>query len=298
METVKEEQTVRKQASHSTPMPALQNQLLLKSILGAQPSLFFDLGVQTKKICVLIPCHNEERGIGNILDMIPALSFIKSFYDIMVLVVDNNCIDKTAAIAESKGAVVIHESRQGKGHAVKTGFQLVPDDADYVVMIDGDGTYDISEIFRLIEPLEKNFADVVVGSRLNGRMDQGSMGNLNRVGNWLFTFLVRVAYQTNVTDVCSGFFAWKRGVVQKLSQHLESDGFSLEMEMITKLAHLHYECCSVPISYHPRAGHSNLRPIRDGISIMRTWLKNLWWKPRISQPDVSGMGSYFPLFHS
>jgi hypothetical protein len=106
------------------------------------------------------------------------------------------------------------------------------------------------------------------------------MKRLNRWGNWFFTFMARVGYKTNVTDVCSGFFAWKRAVVDELLLYLESDGFSIEMEMITKMARMNYDCYSVPISYNPRNGKSNLRPIKDGISILHAWFRNLMWKPR------------------
>jgi hypothetical protein len=88
-----------------------------------------------------------------------------------------------------------------------------------------------------------------------------------------------VGYNTNVTDVCSGFFAWKGTVIENLVGQLESDGFSVEMEMITKMARMGYGCYSVPISYNSRRGESTLRPINDGIKILHAWLRNLNWKP-------------------
>ena len=236
--------------------------------------------ITTLKVCLLIPCYNEEKGVGMVIDNLPISLLQESNYTVEVIVIDNNSMDRTAEVAASRGATVLHESKQGKGCAVITGFQSVPEDADYVVMIDGDGTYDIREILRLLEPLEHNFADVVVGTRLLGKVDSDSMKGLNRLGNWFFTFLARIAYKTNVTDVCSGFFAWKREVVKDLAQYLESNGFSIEMEMIVKMARMNYDSCSVPISYHPRAGSSSLRPIYDGFLILRTWLRYLHWKPK------------------
>jgi dolichol-phosphate mannosyltransferase len=251
------------------------------------------LDIVTRKVCLLIPCYNEENGVGIVIDNLPISSLQESNYTVKVIVIDNNSVDMTAEVAASRGATVLHESKQGKGCAVITGFQNVPEDVDYVVMIDGDGTYDIREILRLLEPLERDFAEVVVGTRLHGKLDYDSMKGLNRLGNWLFTFLARIAYKTNVTDVCSGFFAWKREVVTDLAQYLESNGFSIEMEMIAKMARMNYESCSVPISYHPRAGSSSLRPIHDGSLILKTWLKYLFWKPskkrtlKITQPKLS-----------
>ncbi len=221
------------------------------------------------------------------IDSIPKASLAELGYETEVIVIDNNCTDGTADIAKAKGAKVIKENKQGKGYAILAGFREVPADASVVVMIDGDGSYDAKELPRLLEPLENNFGDVIVGSRLHGKLKDGSMKPFNRFGNWLFTFLARVGYQTNVTDVCSGFFAWKRCVVENLAGHLESNGFSVEMEMITKIAKMDYSCYSVPISYNSRNGKSSLRPIKDGVSIMHAWLKNITWKPVPVQKERS-----------
>ncbi|MHA2284043.1 MAG: glycosyltransferase family 2 protein [Promethearchaeota archaeon] len=235
---------------------------------------------KTKKIVILIPCYNEEEGIGKVIDDIPYRALRESNYMTQVIVIDNNSKDRTAEISKSKGAFVIKEPKQGKGYAIVKGFRNIPYDADIVVMIDGDNTYDIKEIGRLVELLECNFADAVVGTRLNGKLTIGSMNGIHRIGNWFFTFLARTAYKTNVTDVCSGFFAWKSEVIKKMRDYLESDGFSIEMEMIIKMAKLHYECFSVPISYQSREGDSHLKPFKDGMLIFRTWLKYLKWNPR------------------
>ena len=269
-----------KTENHTDSSEALQEILRLIYIVKNSNVALNQSDELTRKICLLIPCYNEEQGVGVVIDNLLVSSLHEANCTVEVVVIDNNSKDMTAEVAASRGATVLNEAKQGKGCAIKTGFQYVPDDVDYVVMIDGDGSYDIREILRLLEPLEHNFADVVVGTRLHGKLDCDSMKGLNRLGNWIFTFLARIAYHTNVTDVCSGFFAWKREVVKDLAQYLESNGFSIEMEMITKMARLNYESCSVPISYHPREGSSSLRPIQDGLLILRTWLRYLNWKPK------------------
>jgi dolichol-phosphate mannosyltransferase len=90
---------------------------------------------------------------------------------------------------------------------------------------------------------------------------------------------VRYFVHSNVTDVLTGYFAWRREVTTELRRHLRSDGFSIEMEMIIKMARLRFEICSVPITYAPRAGESKLRPVRDGLSILNVFLRNYRWKP-------------------
>lgn len=231
-----------------------------------------------KKITVLIPCYNEEKGIGTVIKSFPLDKAAAHGYDVCVIVVDNNSDDSTANIARSMGATVIHEPHSGKGNAMRRGFASIPADTDYVVMIDGDNTYRPEEILRLIEPIDSGFCSVVIGSRLGGRIADGSMGFLNRAGNWIFSHLVRYVYRVNVTDVLTGYFAWKRETIENLYPHLKSDGFAIEMEMITKMARMGEEIYSVPISYHSRAGSSSLNPIYDGLRIFWMFLKNLRWR--------------------
>lgn len=233
-----------------------------------------------KKITVIIPCYNEEGGIGKVIKSFPLEKIRHHGYLLDILIVDNNSTDRTAEIAKSFGARVIHEPKKGKGNAIRLGFYNISDDTDYVVMLDGDDTYRPEEILRLVEPLNSDFCDVVIGSRMSGRIIDGSMTTFNRFGNWIFSNLVRNLYRVNVTDVMTGYFAWKREAIIKLRPHLKSAGFAIEMEMFTKMARLKEEIYSVPISYHSRIGESNLHPIRDGFRILGMLLRNLIWKPK------------------
>lgn len=232
-----------------------------------------------KKLVVMIPCYNEEEGIGDVIDNIPYKSFYALGFDVDVLVIDNNSKDKTTEVAKAHGATVIFEGKQGKGNAIKKGFYSIKK-ADIVVMLDGDATYSAKEMLRLVEPISSGFCDVVIGSRLCGKIN-GGMSRFNRLGNWFFSFMVRVGYNGNVTDVCTGYFAWDFKVIKELRKHIESEGFSIEMEMLTKMSKLGYEIFAVPISYDNRVGESTLRPMKDGYRIMKSWLKYLTWKPKV-----------------
>jgi glycosyltransferase involved in cell wall biosynthesis len=234
---------------------------------------------KTRHITLLVPCYNEEKGIGLVIDAVPKQQLKKLGYTIDILVIDNNSQDRTAKVARGKGARVITEKKQGKGNAMITGFRNVPRKTDYVVMMDGDYTYKPEEMPRLLELLDTHFCDVVIGSRLGGRMHYDSMSFFNRAGNWLFSFILRQFYFANITDVCSGYFAWKREVTDKLVHHLESAGFAIEMEMVTKMARLGYDIYSVPITYDKREGESHLRPFKDGSRIIFTAVKNFRWLP-------------------
>jgi dolichol-phosphate mannosyltransferase len=232
-----------------------------------------------KKIAVLIPCRNEAEGIASVIRDFPYIRLHEAGFSIEVIVIDNNSSDATAEIARAQGARVIHERKRGKGNAVRCGFDAIPYDAEYVVMIDGDTTYQPSEILRLIEPLESGFCSVVVGSRLTGKIRDGAMSGLNRLGNWIFSLLVRFFYQANVTDVLTGYFAWTREALLQLRPHVTSGDFGIEMDMVTKMAKLGEVIHSVPITYTVRSGDSNLRPFADGYRILKVFLRNLVWKP-------------------
>ncbi len=236
-----------------------------------------------KKITVLIPCHNEEKGIGKVIDEIPVKRLKRLGYITEVIVINNKSTDRTAHVAQSRGAYVLVEFRKGKGQALLAGFNAVSSDTSYVVMLDGDNTYKAKEMYRLIEPLESNFCHAVVGSRLSGKMKHNSLKFSNRVANWVYTFLVRQFYRANVTDVLSGYFAWKKEVIDDLKHHIESTDFAIEMDIITKMVKLGHEVYSVPITYDVREGKSKISAFEDGVRIFYVLFKNLFWIPKKTQ---------------
>ncbi len=231
------------------------------------------------KLIILIPCHNEEKSIGKVIKKVPFQRLRHMGLEPEVIVINNRSTDRTREVALEAGARVIDEQRKGKGNAMRRGFASLPEDTKYVVMLDGDDTYAPDEVLRLVEPLQSGFCKVVIGSRLGGRMQDNAMNRVSRLGNWLFTHMVRLTYKVAVTDVLTGYFAWTKEAIDDLSPHLRSNGFAIEMEMITKMARLKYEIYSVPISYHPRIGSSNLQPLGDGVRILKMFLKNLRWHP-------------------
>jgi dolichol-phosphate hexosyltransferase len=232
-----------------------------------------------KKITLMVPCYNEEKGIPNVIKDVPVKKLKEMGYKIEVLVINNNSTDKTAEVAKKLGARVVDEPRPGKGNAIKTGFKSIAKDVDFALMVDGDNTYKPHEMLRLIEPLESGFSDVIIGSRLEGNMKGKAMSFSHRLANWFFTFITRFFYGANVTDTCTGYFAWTRKAIDVLNGHIKAEGFAIEAEMITKMAKLGLRIHSVPITYDPRHGESKLAPISDGLKITWMLLKNIKWKP-------------------
>lgn len=246
------------------------------------------------KLVILIPCYNEAKSIETVIKKIPVKKIKQAGLELEILVINNNSTDNTREVAERAGATVIDEHKKGKGNAMRRGFASLPEDTAYVVMLDGDDTYDPEEIVRLIEPLQSGFCKVVIGSRLSGRIRPGAMNFVSRLGNWGFTSLVRVTHNVAVTDVLTGYFAWTREAIDDLSPHLRSAGFAIEMEMITRMARMNYEIFSVPISYNPRIGESNLRPIHDGTRILSMYAKTLRWRPYLAQHHAKSKSDTVP----
>ncbi|HWA51822.1 MAG TPA: glycosyltransferase family 2 protein [Patescibacteria group bacterium] len=236
-----------------------------------------------KKITVLIPCYNEEKGVQKVIRGIPVEKLRRLGFKTEVVVIDNNSTDKTSSVAKKLGATVLFEPKKGKGNAMKLGFSYINLDTDYIIMLDGDDTYKGYEIPRLVEPLDSGFCDVVVGSRLLGKINKGAFKFSNRIVNWGYAFMVRHFYRANVTDVLSGFFAWRKEALDDLKIHLNSDGFAIEMEMITKMVKMGHSVYSVPITYDVREGESKISSFADGFRISKMFLRNFTWKP--TQPE-------------
>ncbi len=225
----------------------------------------------------MIPCRNEEKGVKEVIKGITKKKLKELGYNVEILVVNSASTDRTEEVAKKLGARVV-KAPAGKGNAIRTGFRSISKDTDFVVMLDGDDTYKGHEIPRLIEPLDSGFSDVIIGSRLEGKMNHSAMSFSHRLANWFFTFITRQFYKANVTDTCTGYFAWKTPVIKKLNSHIVSPGFAIEAEMITKMSRLGYKVYSVPITYDPRHGESKLTPIGDGLRITWMLFKNIWWR--------------------
>jgi hypothetical protein len=138
----------------------------------------------------------------------------------------------------------------------------------------------------MIRTNHSGFCDVVIGSRLGGKIHNGAMSSANRGGNWVFAHLVRIIYRLNLTDVFSGYYAWKRNVIEELSPHLHSQGFAIEMEMITEMARMDCEVYSVPITLDLREGTSTLRPVQDVIKVLKMFTRNLTWHRQVSDDEL------------
>jgi len=219
-----------------------------------------------KDICVIIPALNEESTVGEVIRSFPRDIHGRS---VLVLVVDNGSTDRTAAVAAECGAEVIFEWRRGKGHAIRRGLESV--DAEVYVFIDADGTYLPREVNSIIYPILDGAADMVIGSRIDGLMEEGSMTRLNRIGNRLINCLFKVTFKSEVGDVLSGYRAASGKSLHEIV--LMSSHFEIETEMTVEFLLHDLRVVEVPITYCRRiGGPSKLRPFRDGMRILRSAL--------------------------
>jgi glycosyltransferase involved in cell wall biosynthesis len=224
--------------------------------------------VTGKGISVILPALNEEQTIGRVIDEIPRENIEQTGYEIELLVIDNDSTDRTKEIAEEKGARVIVEPVRGKGRAMRTAFEAVT--GEFIFMLDADYTYPATHIPEMLKVLEEGY-DVVLGSRLKGRMEGGAMSRLNLVGNHLLAFLANVLYGTEISDLCTGYWGLRREVIQDLK--LDATGFELEANMLAEIAKKGYRIGEVPVHYRRRLTYPKLGSVKDGFRIGRMLIK-------------------------
>lgn len=214
----------------------------------------------SQRIAVLIPCLNEALTVAKVIE-----DFRRALPAAAIYVIDNGSTDGTADIAAASGAQVIHETRRGKGFAVRAGFRRI--DADLYVMVDGDDTYPAESVGALLEPALAGRADMVVGSRrMAGTSSQ--FRPLNRLGNWLFPAFLRFLLRIQLTDLLSGFRVMTRDFVMGVP--ITARNFEIEAELTVKAIERNYRLVEVPIDLRPRpdGSFSKLRPLQDGRRIM------------------------------
>jgi glycosyltransferase involved in cell wall biosynthesis len=215
-------------------------------------------------IALLIPCYNEELTVADVVRQ-----FRAQLPEADIYVFDNNSNDRTVECARAAGAQVFYERRQGKGYVVQSMFRQV--DADIYIMVDGDGTYPPTEVHRLIEPVLRDEADMVVGSRLHDE-SSSQFKSLNRMGNKMFLSVLNSVFKVKITDMLSGYRVFNRRFVKGVP--LFGGGFETETELTIKALERGYRVVEVPVDLttRPEGSFSKIRIVHDGLRIMNTIL--------------------------
>lgn len=214
-------------------------------------------------IAVIIPCYNEAQTIGKVVS-----DFKRQLPEATVYVFDNNSSDNTAAIAADNGAVVMHESKQGKGFVVRSMFRTI--EADCYVMVDGDDTYPAEAVNDLIAPVVEKKADMVIGDRLSSTYFEENKRPFHNFGNVLVRTLVNKVFKNNVHDIMTGYRAFSREFVKSFP--VLSNGFEIETEMTIFALDRRFKISEIVIDYRdrPEGSESKLNTVSDGMKVLKT----------------------------
>jgi glycosyltransferase involved in cell wall biosynthesis len=194
---------------------------------------------------VIIPCLDEEAAIG------PCVAAVLASGVGEVIVVDGQSRDRTAERAAAAGAKVVVEPARGYGRAMLSGLAALAPTSTIVLFIDGDGSDRPDMIPQVLEPIESGRADFVLGSRLRGEREPGSLGASQVVAGYLAGLLIRFLYGARFTDM-SPFRAIRRDALERLGMAERSFGWNLEMQMRVAAAGL--RIVEVPVGQRCRVG--------------------------------------------
>ncbi|HEY7283224.1 MAG TPA: glycosyltransferase family 2 protein, partial [Actinomycetota bacterium] len=224
-------------------------------------------------VTVVIPCLDEEETIERCVREARA-AIERQRMRGEVLVVDNGSRDRSAELAAAAGAIVVHEDRRGYGRAYLTGLEHAR--GRFILLGDGDATYDFDELPRFVSAMDEG-ADMVLGSRIRGRILPGAMPWHHRwIGNPALTGLLNLIYRTGVSDAHCGLRMVRRSALPRLG--LRSTGMEFASEMVVKAKLAGLRIAERPITYAARPGgsRSKLRSLHDGL---RHVLYLLAWAP-------------------
>ncbi len=215
------------------------------------------------KIAILIPCYNEELTIANVIN-----DCKKYLPQAEVYVCDNNSTDDTAKIAKESGAIVMYETRQGKGNAVRKMFREI--DADCYIMIDGDGTYPLKHSQQMCDMILNESVDMVVGDRLSTTYFKKNKRPFHNFGNRLVRFIINKIFKSKVKDIMSGYRVMSKFFVKTFP--VLSEGFEIETEMTIHALDRRFAIKEVPIDYNdrPKGSFSKLNTFSDGLLVLKT----------------------------
>lgn len=230
------------------------------------------LNRETTRVAVIIPCYQEELTIGKVVR-----DFRRVLPEAEIYVYDNNCTDKTAEKAREAGAIVRREKRQGKGFVVAAMFEEV--DADILVMVDGDDTYQADAVSKLLAPIFSGDADMTVATRLI-TYGEGSFRKLHVSGNRLVCRIINWMFKSNITDIFSGYRAFTRDAAATIP--ITAHGFDVETELTLQALYrgMVIKEIEAPYGARPEGSFSKLRTYSDGtLVLLRLFLMVKSYKP-------------------
>jgi glycosyltransferase involved in cell wall biosynthesis len=200
-------------------------------------------------LSVVIPVYNEGATLAQVVRKVLVVPHL-----LEIIIVDDCSTDATAGVADTLAAedervhVVHHERNEGKTAALRSGFSLTK--GDVVIVQDADLEYDPTEIRGVIQPILDGHADVVYGSRFLVRRAARVLYFYHYLGNKFLTFLSNILTNLNMTDIETGYKAFRGDIIRNMT--IVSKRFGFEVEVTAKIAKLQSAIYEVPISYYGR----------------------------------------------
>ena len=216
------------------------------------------------KITIGIPAYNEEKNIAKIIIK------LKKITD-SIIVCDDGSSDMTSEIAKNLGVIVIsHKKNMGYGAAIRTIFEKSAEiGSDILVTFDADGQHRVEDVSRVLRPLENSEADIVIGSRFLGK--QSNVPNYRKLGIKVITQVTNSSLKTKLTDSQSGFRAYSKQVLSKIS--LSEIGMGISTEILIKASSKGLRITEVPITILYSGDTSTHNPVSHGTSVLFSTIK-------------------------
>jgi glycosyltransferase involved in cell wall biosynthesis len=232
-------------------------------------AISFAVGCAAVRVSFLVPAYNEAATIVEVLDRVSDLDLEKQ-----IVVVDDGSTDGTGDLVEvwsrqRDDVVLIRQANRGKGAAVRAAIPHA--DGDICVIQDADLEYDPADVPALIEPILRGSADVVFGSRLSGGKPQRVYMFWHLVGNRFLSMLTNVLFNTTLSDMETGYKAFRTEILRSLD--LRQDDFGIEPEITAKICKRKLRVYELPIAYYGRTYAEGKKITwRDGFKAIRVLL--------------------------
>lgn len=235
-----------------------------------------DTIISQPEISVVLPCLNEENTVGTCIKKIFA-SLNENNVNGEIIIADNGSTDRSAEIATSLGARIVHVKNKGYGSALRSGFEAA--NGKYIIMADADDSYELENLTPFIKKLREGY-DLVMGNRFKGGIKKGAMPWHHRyIGNPILSFIGTLFFKTPAHDFHCGIRGFTKRAIEKMN--LQTTGMELASEIVIKSSILNMKVCEVPTTLSPdgRDRPPHLRSFRDGWRHLRflliyspTWL--------------------------
>ena len=229
-------------------------------------------------VSVIIPCFNEFQTISKILDKV----LENKNYNYEIIIIDDFSTDGSRELIEKISkekkvdSIILNEKNYGKGYSIRQGIKKAT--GDIILIQDADLEYDPNDYQKLLEPILKNNADVVYGSRFMGSNEKRVLYFWHTMGNAFLTFLSNMFTNLNLTDMECCYKVFKSTVIKEIE--LKENRFGFEPEITAKISKIDVRIYEVGVSYHGRRySHGKKITWKDGFSALRCIFKyNLFSK--------------------